>query len=80
MSTEQFRALAAVCLMVVTACFVVAVFQLNGIKVAEQRQACENVSPTYGPINGPHYLSPSYIHWDCRKVKFGDVPFGQKAS
>jgi hypothetical protein len=40
MSTEQFRALAAVCLMVITVCCVVAAFQLNGMKVAEQRQAC----------------------------------------
>ena len=75
MSTEQFRALAAVCLMAVTVCCVVAAFQLNGMKVAQQRQACAMHDPASMSL-GPDVYYTGYVaeSLDCERLMLGNYP------
>ena len=78
MSTEQFRALGAVCLMAITVCCVVAALQLNGIKVAEQRQACgaqvhsSGMDAGYGYQSSSHAAPSVWEHLNCEQLLTGE--------
>ena len=76
MTKEQFRAVAAVCFMVITVCCVVAAFQLNGIKVAEQRQACAEVGYAPGVNQVAGLVTATAKHQNCFELMYGDYTPG----
>jgi hypothetical protein len=68
-TTEQFRVIVAMCMVVITACLVFGAIQLRQIKIAEQQQACGSV------VYYPYQWGANNDRWkamDCSSKVYRD--------